>query len=366
MLALINAIKRCTIAKPHDLFILRGLLSLALVTSTMAWSDSTFRDPLDLPAIAVQKPGSQPLLSVTAAGSRLVAVGLRGVIVLSDDFGATWRQAQSPVSSDLTSVHFPTPLQGWAVGHDSTILHTDDGGEHWLVQLDGRKAELQFVEHYQRLVDSGAQHYVKFVDEISMNFRKGPSLPYLGIWFENEKIGYAVGSFGMLVVTQDGGKTWNPWLDRIDNDQALNLNAVREIGSDIYVVGEQGAVFRLDREHSRFMRLATDYQGSFFGIAGNSEVLVAFGVRGAAWRSLDRGATWGSINTGIATAISDAVVDDRRMLLVSAAGVVLESNDSGTSFHPLKTPAMAFTGAHLISNTVVLSGLQGITTLAMP
>ena len=77
---------------------------------------------------------------MTRAGDRLVAVGQRGHVVVSSDGGATWKQAQVPVSSDLVAVYFVDAKQGWAVGHDGVILHTADGGEYWELQLDGRKA----------------------------------------------------------------------------------------------------------------------------------------------------------------------------------------------------------------------------------
>ncbi|WP_445667044.1 hypothetical protein, partial [Klebsiella pneumoniae] len=38
------------------------------------------------------------LLSVARAGERLVAVGESGLVILSDDQGATWRQVQAPVN----------------------------------------------------------------------------------------------------------------------------------------------------------------------------------------------------------------------------------------------------------------------------
>ena len=58
-----------------------------------------FVDPLDAPS--TQSPLAQRslLLGVTKAGSsRLVAVGQRGHVVYSTDSGATWKQANVPVS----------------------------------------------------------------------------------------------------------------------------------------------------------------------------------------------------------------------------------------------------------------------------
>ena len=89
--------------------------------------------PLLLPAAGVGAPRVDRLLLLDAAqtGTRIVAVGERGRIVLSDDEGHSWRYAASPTEATLTAVHFAGDRRGWAVGHDATILLSRDGGETW-------------------------------------------------------------------------------------------------------------------------------------------------------------------------------------------------------------------------------------------
>lgn len=78
------------------------------------------------------------MLGVTRAGTRMVAVGEFGNIILSDDNGKTWRQANRvPTTMTLTSVVFVNDKKGWAVGHDSVIITTDDSGENWVRQYGG-------------------------------------------------------------------------------------------------------------------------------------------------------------------------------------------------------------------------------------
>jgi photosystem II stability/assembly factor-like uncharacterized protein len=72
------------------------------------------------------------------AGKRVVAVGQRGHVLISDDAGEKWQQSEVPVSADLVAVHFPDAEAGWAVGHDGVILNSTDGGRTWVRQLDGR------------------------------------------------------------------------------------------------------------------------------------------------------------------------------------------------------------------------------------
>src|SRR4029077_14681745 len=77
-----------------------------------------FVDVLDTPAQISPLASRSLLQAVTKAGSRLIAVGQRGHIVVSSDGGKTWKQASVPVSSDLTAVFFADGMNGWAVGHD--------------------------------------------------------------------------------------------------------------------------------------------------------------------------------------------------------------------------------------------------------
>src|SRR5215469_14097420 len=87
------------------------------------------------PAWRSQAPESTLILGVAHAGPRLVAVGARGMVLLSDDDGTSWRQAKTvPVRSTLTAVSFIDSKSGWAVGHDGAILATNDGGETWTLQ----------------------------------------------------------------------------------------------------------------------------------------------------------------------------------------------------------------------------------------
>ena len=119
------------------------LLSLGVavaVSGAFAAGSGKFQDPLDAAAPSTRFTATTHLTAIARAGNRLVSVGVRGLIVLSDDEGKTWRQAPAPVSSDLVSVRFVTPSRGWACGHDGVILATSDGGEHWVKQLDGRMA----------------------------------------------------------------------------------------------------------------------------------------------------------------------------------------------------------------------------------
>ena len=322
-----------------------------------------YTDPVDAPAQVSQLAARSQLTAIAQAGQRLVAVGARGVVLLSDDQGAHWKQAQVPISSDLVAVQFVSPTQGWAVGHDGVIVHSNDAGESWSKQLDGRDLLEQLTAHFKAASAQGDEQAGQYLELVQLNFGNGPEQPFLGVWFENEQTGYAVGAFGTLMMTRDGGSTWESWIEKIDNPNSFHLNAIVGIAGELYIASEQGTVFKLDRAQQRFIALSTGYAGSLFGVTGDKDFLLAHGLRGSAYRSTDGGQSWSRVDTGNGAGLVAGVVDrDGAVLLASQAGVVLRSDDKGKSFRPLESvrPYM-FAGLSQVDGAqVAIVGMSGV------
>jgi photosystem II stability/assembly factor-like uncharacterized protein len=337
------------------------VLLAALVAAAWAVPDKGPRDVLDTPALKSPLAARSLVNGLALAGQRVVAVGQRGQVLLSDDQGKSWQQADVPVSADLVAVSFPTADNGWAVGHDGVVLASSDAGRTWTRQLDGRTMGDVLIKHYTASGDA------KWLAEAKRFAAQGAENPLLDVWFDDARNGTVVGAFGLVLRTADGGKTWQPLMDATDNPKALHLYAVRRVGGDLYVAGEQGLLLKLDRTSGRFVAISIPYQGTLFGVVGNDRVVLAFGLRGNVVRSTDHGRTWGSVSTGVPVGLTAGTLDERgRIVLASQAGHVLVSADDGATFAPLKTerapPAAAVTSAG--AGTLVLGGPRGIATVA--
>jgi photosystem II stability/assembly factor-like uncharacterized protein len=334
--------------------LLLGIAALALAAPARA--GDAFVDPLDTPSVPSPLAAKRLLTAVSFAGPRIVAAGQRGHVVYSDDRGRTWAQAEVPVSSDLTSLAFPTAQRGWAVGHDGVILATVDGGRTWTKQLDGRQISplLTAAVTAKGLADSVRE-------QISFLAQKGADLPLLDVWFDDQKSGFAVGAFNLILRTTDGGATWAPWLDRVENPKGLHLYSVRRAAGALWIAGEQGLLLKLDPAEQRFLPCPTPYPGSFFGVTGDEGMVLAYGLRGNVFQSVDGGASWHKVQTGLEVALTGGSrAGSHGLLLASASGQVLEIGDASAAAsllpdtRPLPTSALASDGS-----TLVMVGMLG-------
>ncbi len=272
------------------------------------------------------------LLDVARAGERLVAVGVWGHVVLSDDRGATWRQAREvPVRTTLTSVHFVDASRGWAVGHDAVVLYTEDGGERWSIQH----------------ADPGLES------------------PLLSVHVDANGHGLAVGAFSHVLETRDGGQRWAPRDPPGGADADPHLNAVFAApGGDLWIAAEGGHVYRSVDDAASWTAVDPSYTGSFWsGLALPDGRVVVFGLRGHAFVSDDRGASWRRAATGTDKSLTGGVVlGPKRIVLVGLGGVVLSSDDGGLSFDLRTRPhRRSLTDVELgAPGTLVLFGEIGV------
>ena len=253
------------------------------------------------------------LLDGAAAGTRLVAVGERGHILLSTDNGASWKQSQAPTRALLTAVHMHDERLGWAAGHDAVILRTVDGGERWTTVHEAPEEER----------------------------------PLLDIWFRDERTGFAIGAYGYFLATGDGGDTWT---SRTLGEDDFHLNALLPAprteaegpGSQrLYIAAEAGAVYRSDDGGRTWRALPSPYDGSWFGgLALDRERVLLAGLRGHLFRSGDGGETWTRVATGTqATLTGAARLRSGAIAVVGLEGSVLTSRDGGRSVTARRLPS---------------------------
>jgi photosystem II stability/assembly factor-like uncharacterized protein len=349
-----------------------ALIAASLSADALALEASGF-PPLDKAAVMSVKALHGVMLAVAPAGQRLVAVGAAGVVLLSDDNGKTWQQAKVPVRVTLTAVQFVSDKEGWAVGHFGVVLHTSDGGGSWQRQLDGVEAAALVMKSAKDKLAAAAQATPELEKSVAAAKRlveEGPDKPLLGLYFKNKDTGFVIGAYNMMFRTDDGGRSWQAWGGRTDNQRALHLYGIRPAGNALVLVGEQGLLRYSSDDGASFKALASPYKGSYFGLVttGSGEIVV-FGLRGNAYWSGDQGNAWKKIDTGTEGSLSSGFeLKESAIMLTSQRGDVLLSEDKGQTFRKLEQGAQVpIAGSALARDgALVVTGLRGVARLAGP
>ncbi len=326
---------------------------------------------LERPSLMNDRAVGAAMLAVTRAGRRLVAVGERGIVLLSDDSGRSWRQVVTPVRVSLTTVTFVGEKKGWAAGHLGVILHTEDGGETWVKQFDGIRAAALVLAAAERR--AAAEPDPEKKEDLLYSARRlvedGPDKPLLDLCFVDERTGFVVGAFNLMFRTTDGGATWTPWQDRVENPMELHFYGIQAVGRTIFIAGEQGLLLRSSDGGAHFTTLDSPYEGSYFGLVTDpAGSVVVFGLRGNVFRSEDGGENWTRVETGLPVTLSAGTrLAGGELALVSQAGDLLRSSDGGRTFKrrpdgqpmPVADLAQAADGAFVVATLRGLHRIEG-------
>ncbi len=274
------------------------------------------------PAEAARLADHSLLIALAQAGKRLVAVGDRGVIVYSDDWGENWVQARTvPTQALLTGVCFFDSQHGVAVGHDLVALTTGDAGRTWA------------LAHF----DPVAQR------------------PLLDVWCGGGGHAIAVGAYSTQLVSDDSGAHWGERkfaplplplppvpgakaaaaVDGGTHGADFHLNRiVAASASRLYIAAEAGHLYRSDDAGLTWQQVSSPYDGSFFGVLPlSADSALAFGLRGSLYRSENAGASWRKLDSGTLAMLDGACrLGEAGVIIVGFGGVILTSSDGGATF----------------------------------
>ena len=292
--------------------------------------------PGGISAMPIPAADKAPLVNAVRAGSRIIALGDHGVVVLSVD-GGRWRQANHvAVSSPLTALWFIDGKNGWGVGHGGVILRTSDGGGSWRLQ-----------------------HVVE----------NEPAL--LSVWFENGLHGIVTGGYGAAYETHDGGQSWQRLKVADGANADRHLNAIIPLRPDtLFIAGEGGAAYRSTDSGRTWTALQTGTSGSLWnGLALRDGSILLFGMSGRVIISRDKGETWQSVDSGTHNALTSGVqLNDGRVVLAGNGGAVGVAAEPVRRFETTVRPDRQNIAAVAAAegNAVLLFNQQGVSQHVLP
>ena len=223
------------------------------------------------------------------------ACGNGSVNYYTTDGGLHWSAIPAPGGSTMGSIWFVNQSRGWSVNLEGQIFRSTNGGQSWVLQATVAGTNLQTIQFFdsqEGWVIGGDAFY--HTTNGGQNWTSA-SVP-AGTWAHSARFfdrinAVAVGEFGNIVRTVDGGRTWQ-------------------------TVRSQGTGQRLwDVEYA------------------TANTLFLAGDNGVISRSTDAGATWNSIQSG-GTAVTHGFdsLDAKRAWAAQDGGEIVYTTNGGNQW----------------------------------
>lgn len=201
----------------------------------------------DLAASVMKSQGRGALISavgdlVFAGTDRAWIQNYRGELLLTQDAGKSWTPIGGEVAKRFDAFTMRDGYRGWAADHEGKIWQTDDGGYNWnLISLLKRQdpeeyyrgaLQILFTDDSKgwvldtfavwRTQDGGLSWHevdeLSYGDNLTDRVRK--------MYFLDSKLGWAICEGGLILQTDDGGKTWRSGVSNAHFDEYTNISAL--------------------------------------------------------------------------------------------------------------------------------------------
>ncbi|MGH9768974.1 MAG: WD40/YVTN/BNR-like repeat-containing protein, partial [Blastocatellia bacterium] len=269
-------------------------------------------------------------------------IGDRGIIHVTQDNGSDWGAQDSRLNDNLNDIFFRTRDDGWLVTSGATgsrILKTVDGGDNWelVFQLGvapgARRTDVPvlysvaFPNKKQGWV-VGADGRILHSEDGGINWRRqesGTQDELVHVKFVNDKRGWVVGAKGTILYTDDGGRTW----ERQNAGTTNHLYHIETRGKEnAWVVGDKGTVLRTTNAGLSWERVAVDTTQNLLNIAfANDKQGWIIGWNGTILRSGDGGKNWIEQESGTRTHLYGISASKKEVWVVGAEGLILKYTD---------------------------------------
>ncbi len=316
--------------------LLQIFLIVALLCSTATVAQSQW-------AMAFQDKSRRDLNSVFFIDGRYGwVIGDRGIIHATQDNGFEWFSQDPRVNDNLNDIFFRNRDEGWLVTSSpagSRILRTVDAGETWelVYQLEAARGagrnEVPIL--YSVAFPSKKRGWVVGTDGMILISEDGGRVwrrqesgsqdELVHVRFTNDKRGWVVGAKGTILFTDDGGRTWERQISGTSN----HLYHIEARGKDnAWIVGDKGTVLRTTNAGLSWERVVIDTTQNLLNVAfANDKNGWIIGWNGTILRSADGGKNWVEQESGTRVHLYGISASKKEVWVVGAEGTVLKYID---------------------------------------
>lgn len=273
-------------------------LTLILASSAVSFTVGAAEGPVSQLKIVHKGIPHDALFALNIVGKNGLAAGAAGAILQTTDGGATWASMASPTQLSLLGIGINGD-QRLIVGQRGTILMNE--GDKWVVAKSDSEARLLNVDlnaaglaiavgefgAILRSKDGGKTWDRRIVDWAS--FRDDGYEPHIyGVDVQEAGRIVLAAEFSYVLISDDGGETF-----KLTNKGERSLFALHMLPNGTgYAAGQEGMVLKTTDNGGTWIALKSDATANIFGIwASPQGEIVATGMR-ALLRSSDAGATF--------------------------------------------------------------------------
>ncbi|MEZ5562473.1 MAG: YCF48-related protein [Gammaproteobacteria bacterium] len=196
-----------------------------------------------------EMPGWPSLIDIVACpNGQFAALATEGQVLVSTDEGQTWVSRPIQTEESPQGITCDPRNRLWVVGSFTTIIVSDDAGENWddhSIGDDTILTTIQFIDADHASIFGEFGFNVHSTDG-GETWTPGEPLPDefypQDAYFRDLDSGWVAGLAGQIMHTADGGRTWALQ----DTGTLVPIYSIAGIGADIYAVGGEGTLLRLD------------------------------------------------------------------------------------------------------------------------
>ncbi len=218
-------------------------------------------------------------------------VGINGSIYRTTNSGTNWTKIISNTTQGLTDIFFATSAEYLISGHNGTILRSTNSGATWLNESISTYAAVFGIT---RVLNT-----TLVVGEYGLLGYKTGTTPWFfhnnginksinWITFSDYLKGFAVGQYGKIARTKNGGKTWEDINNGITGDSFYGAELIDS--NYVWAVGDGGVILHSSNGGNSWIQQST---GTF-----NSLLSISFINRTRGWAVGDVGEFFYTTNGG--------------------------------------------------------------------
>lgn len=228
--------------------------------------------------------------------------------------------------------------RGIAVGDAGVVMQTDDSGENWqslasftdsaLLDVNCRQGA-QFIVGQQGLIfRRDGQQFEKL--------ESGSDQRLMSVSANNNGLVFAVGGFGTVLRSQDGGDHWETiafdWEAILNDFVEPHLYSVHLTEDGVVTIaGEFALILRSDDRGANW-QVKHRGEASLFGMSVMGSKAYAVGQDGTMLRSDDGGVSWKPVRLPSGANLLDVWFSEQGQIVASGIRAVLHSSDAGQSW----------------------------------